>query len=87
MCFDTTSVNTGLKNGACVMLEHKVGEELLWLACRHHILEIVLSKVFTLCFGPSSSPDIPLFKRFKAAWPFIHQENYQPLEEAPDSEH
>lgn len=87
MCFDTTSVNTGLKNGACVMLEHKVGEELLWLACRHHILEIVLSKVFTLCFGPSSSPDIPLFKRFKAAWPFIHQENYQPLEEAPGSEH
>lgn len=87
MCFDTTSVNTGLKNGACVMLEHKVGEELLWLACRHHILEIILSKVFTLCFGPSSSPDIPLFKRFKAAWPFIHQENYQPLEEAPGSEH
>ncbi|CAH0560415.1 unnamed protein product [Brassicogethes aeneus] len=76
----------GLRNGACVMLEHKVGKELLWLACRHHILEIVLSKVFTLCFGPSSSPDISLFKRFKVAWPSIHQENYKLLEEAPGSE-
>ncbi|XP_050527117.1 uncharacterized protein LOC126897501 [Daktulosphaira vitifoliae] len=86
MCCATTSVNTGFKNGACVMLEHKIGEELLWLPCRHHILEIVLSKVFTLCFGPSSGPDIPLFKRFKVAWPLIHKENYQPLEKAPGSE-
>lgn len=80
MCFDTTSVNTGLKNGACVLLEHKTGKDLLWLACRHHILEIVLSKVFTLCFGPSSSPDIPLFKRVQAAWPSIHLNNFKPLE-------
>lgn len=86
MCFDTTSVNTGLKNGACVLLEHKVEEELLWLACRHHILEIVLSKVFTFCFGPSSSPDIPLFKRFKAVWHYINQDNYQPLGDIPGSE-
>lgn len=87
MCFDTASVNTGLKNGACVILEHKLEKELLWLACRHHILEIVLSKAFTLCFGPSSSPDIPLFKRFKAAWPLIYKDKYQPLKEAPDSAH
>jgi len=33
-----TSINTGLKNGACVLLEHKIEEELLWIACRHHIL-------------------------------------------------
>jgi len=62
-----TLVNTGLKNGACVLLEHKIEEELLWLACRHYILDIVLSKVFTFCFGPSSSPDVPLFKKFKVA--------------------
>lgn len=86
MCFDTTSVNTGLKNGACVLLEHQVEEELLWLACRHHVLEIVLSKVFTFCFGPSSSPDIPIFKRFKAAWQFIRQDSYQPLGNIPGSE-
>lgn len=86
MCFDTTSVNTGMKNGACALLEQKVEKDLLWLACRHHILEIVLSKVFTFCFGPSSSPDIPLFKRFKAAWQYINQEDYQPLGDIPGSE-
>ncbi|CAH0550650.1 unnamed protein product [Brassicogethes aeneus] len=65
MCFDTTSVNTGTKNGCCVLLEEKIGRDLLWLACRHHVLEIILSKVFKLCMGPSSSPDIPIFNRFK----------------------
>lgn len=86
MCFDTTSVNTGLKNGACVLIEHLVEGELLWLACRHHVLEIVLSKVFTFCFGPSSSPDIPIFKRFKAAWQYIRQDSYQSLGNIPGSE-
>ncbi|CAH0552813.1 unnamed protein product [Brassicogethes aeneus] len=34
------------------------------LACRHHVLEIILSKVFKLC----SSPDIPIFNQFKIIW-------------------
>lgn len=68
MCFDTTSVNTGKFNGACTLIEKYIGRDMLWLACCHHVLEIVLSKVFTLCFGPSNSPEIPIFKRFKAAW-------------------
>ncbi|XP_049316715.1 uncharacterized protein LOC125779407 [Bactrocera dorsalis] len=60
--------------------------DLLWLACRLNILETVLSKVFTFCFGPSSSPDIPLFKRFQAAWPSIHLNNLKPLEKATDKD-
>lgn len=47
MGFDTTAVNTGLKNGACTFIESKLEKELLWFACRHHIMEIILSKVFT----------------------------------------
>lgn len=42
MCFDTTSVNTGRLNGVCVGLENRLGHELQWLACRHHVLEIIL---------------------------------------------
>lgn len=83
MSFDTTSVNTGINKGACILLERMIGRELLWLACRHHMLEIILSKVFTLCFGPSSSPDIPLFKRFKVVWDNIDRDNFQSL--PPDS--
>ena len=33
MCFDTTSSNTGCKNGACVLLEQKLDIELLHFAC------------------------------------------------------
>jgi len=34
MCFDTTSLNTGRHSGACVQIEHKLGRDLLYLACR-----------------------------------------------------
>ena len=52
----------------------------MWLACRHHVMELILAKVFTLCFGPSSSPDIPIFKRFKTAWEGITCKNFRGLE-------
>ena len=65
ICFDTTAANTGPRNGACILPEQKFGKDMLWLACRHHILEIILEAVVLLCLGPSSGPDIPLFKRFQ----------------------
>ena len=68
MSFDTASVNIGKHTGVGKRLEDKLGRELLWLACRHHILELILAKVFCLCFGPCKSPKIFLFKRFKANW-------------------
>jgi len=30
--FDTTAFNTGRLNGACVLLEHKLGRDILYLA-------------------------------------------------------
>ena len=68
MSFDTTSVNTGRHTRVCKCLEDKLGREHLWVTCHHHILELILAKVFSLCFGLSNSPEIPLFKRFKANW-------------------
>ena len=49
--FDTTPVNTGRHNGVCKHLEDKLGHELLWLACRHHMIELVLAKVFLSVLG------------------------------------
>jgi hypothetical protein len=69
MCFDTTRSNTGNNAGACILLENKLNKRLLALACRHHILEIVLEKVFSLSLNiPSSGPDIQIFKRLQAQW-------------------
>jgi len=43
MCFDSTASNTGRTNGACTLLEKAVGRNLLWMACRHHMFEVLLS--------------------------------------------
>nr|XP_047146815.1 uncharacterized protein LOC124819345 [Hydra vulgaris] len=74
--FDTTAANTGRRNGACVLLEGKLGHDVLYLACRHHIHEIMLEEVFSLCISPSSSPEIQLFKRFKQFWPNIQTADF-----------
>jgi hypothetical protein len=86
MSFDTTSANTGRFNGACVLVEQYIGRELLRLACRHHVLELILAKVFDVCCGPSSSPDVPIFKRFKVVWNELTRGHYRGLELQQGSE-
>jgi hypothetical protein len=54
MSFDTTSSNTGEYNGACVLLEERLNKKLLYLACRHHRLELIVKSVFELAFGKST---------------------------------
>jgi len=68
MFFDTTASNTGRHSGACQLVQNALNRNLLWLACRHHMHEILLSDVFTLCFGPSSGPEVIFFKRFREKW-------------------
>jgi len=75
MCFDTTAANTGRKSGAATLLEEALGRNLLWLSCRHHMLEVLLSDIFTVCFGPSKSADVPLFKQFHSKWTKLSHHN------------
>jgi hypothetical protein len=71
LCFNTTASNTGHHSGACVLIEQGLGRNLLHFACRHHVMEIVLQKVFTALkiTSASSGPDIAIFKRFREQWP------------------
>ena len=68
MCFDTTSSNTGKFNGACILLEALLGHPLLWTACRHHVLEVVLSNFAKLIFGVSTGPKIECFDILSHKW-------------------
>ena len=43
MVFNTTNSNTGAITAACVSIQERLNKELLWLACRHHIGEIILT--------------------------------------------
>ena len=71
MAFDTTSSNTGNNIGACVLLERKLQRDLLHLACRHHIHELIVEKVFGTLLETSSGPNIKLFERFSQVWDSI----------------
>lgn len=77
LCFDTTSSNTGLKKGACKILEQLLGRDLLHFACRHHIMEIIAGSAFIEAMGAFSAPEFLLFKRFQAKWGSINQKNFK----------
>jgi hypothetical protein len=83
MSFDTTSANTGRFRGACVLFEKQIGRELLWLACRHNVMELILAKVFTVCFESSSCPEIRICMPFKSVWNDVIRSNYRGLELQP----
>lgn len=81
LVFDTTSSNTGIHRGACVLIEKTIGHELVNIGCRHHVLEVVLSSVFTAVFGGTGGPEVALFKRFQKKWPYIRQTEYSPAKD------
>ena len=69
MVFDTTSANTGHKTAACISIQRDLDKSLLWLACRHHIGEVLLDHVWeNLAVEVSKSPDFHIFTRFKDKW-------------------
>ena len=81
MCFDTTISNTGEKKGACTIIENELGSKLLRTACRHHILEIIISSVFDKCHNISASgPDILIFKRLKNEWNSFDKNNFETIQ-------
>ncbi|KAK2713260.1 hypothetical protein QYM36_009210 [Artemia franciscana] len=77
MCFDTTSSNTGQLAGACVLLEQKIGKELLSFACRHHVMELLIGAVFQVCLGSTSAPQVPIFTHFQQYWMFVDQSRFE----------
>lgn len=77
LCFDTTASNTGRHKGACLLIEQKLGRDLLYFGCRHHIMEIILASAFVECMGSSPAPEFQLFKRFKAEWKSIDKSAFK----------
>ena len=45
--FDATASNKVAHKGSCTILQDLLQGQLLWLACRHHILELVLKKPYS----------------------------------------
>jgi hypothetical protein len=81
MSFDTTASNTGVRNGACFLLEKAIGRNLLNLACRHHVHELLVKGTFESLIGKSTGPEPPLFTKFRLSWESIDKSSYQALED------
>lgn len=73
LCCDTTASNLGNKNGAAVILERLLNKDILFFPCRHHIFELVLRCVFECKLSKTTSPNVPIFKRFRDDWNKIDQ--------------
>lgn len=66
MCFGTTATNSGHKNGCFTIFEKElVGKKALWLACLHHIYELIIKNVYRSLFCTMSSPENETFKYFR----------------------
>ena len=76
MCFDTTSSNTGWIKGACVLIEKNLGRPLLWLACRHHIPELLLKAAWQTLFGIDMEPCFTEFGKFQKVWENLDKNDF-----------
>lgn len=59
------------------MIEKALNRKLVWLPCRHHIMEIILRGVFELFWNTTSGPNVAIFVRFKNHWDEIDQSKYK----------
>jgi len=71
LVFDTTASNSGVHKGAAKLLEERLNRKLLYLACRHHVLELVVAAVWRELFGDTVGPENTYFAQFKKAWQAI----------------
>ena len=49
---------------------------MLWLACQHHVMEIMLEGVVTSVLPPSTGPEIVIFKKFQSKLSSVDKTNY-----------
>ena len=70
--FDTTASNTGQWSGAAIRLNQFLNRPILYLACRHHICDLLAKNTFHKVVGYDPSPDVAMFKRMKEVFPHIN---------------
>ena len=79
MVVDATASNTGKQAGAAAILERHFKRKLMWIACRHHIFELVMQDVGMQFFGAISGPSNPFFTAIQKNWVELKKEGYDPL--------
>ena len=55
LSFNITTSNTCRKGGTCALLEAMMTTNLLFLACRHYVMELIIGAAFNAALGVSSA--------------------------------
>ncbi|KAJ8682355.1 hypothetical protein QAD02_018147 [Eretmocerus hayati] len=76
-CCDTPPTNFGRKSGVAVLLEQMLERDVLFLACRHHVYEIILAHVFEIKIPGTVGPDVQLFKKLRSAWDSLDKKSFK----------
>ena len=79
LVFDTTSLNTGHRQGIVVRLETEFGMSLLQLAYRHHIYELVCGASCSVVYGATTGPKEPVFQKLIENWESLDIKEYSTL--------
>lgn len=69
------SISKSEFDGVYKLLEKKLGKNLLNLACRHHVYELVLRSIFEIYWPTTLGSKVAIFNRFEQAWPKIDEKN------------
>ena len=75
-CFDTTAVDTGLRNGVALRLQEYLGRKVLLLACRHHVLEFCCDAVRRKMFDDSIFLSKTAFCVLRLNWHKINKNQF-----------
>ena len=75
--FDTTASNTGINLGSCKILQDLIQRQILWLACRHHMGELIVKAAFHCIFGKTKGPVETLCKTLQDSWSSIDTQDIQ----------
>ena len=68
LVFDTTSSNSGVHRGATVRLQTALGRPVFFLACRHHVSELIVKACWYSIFEADLSPDCKFFADIRSEW-------------------
>ena len=61
LVFDTTASNSGVEQGACTRVDEWLGRPVLWLACRHHVGELIAKASWYELVEEDLGPDNAFF--------------------------
>jgi hypothetical protein len=60
--------------GANVFIEQELGRQMLWLACFHHVLDLLMEAAIVEKLGPTSGPREKYFAKFETYFNTLEKE-------------